>query len=114
MKFIDRPYFGERVKRKGSRLIKKIRKGSLFTGAYVVCLPESRTSPVEYFSARLLRQDYYKRHEPVVIGIAADEDEAMEVTACIIKDCIEKTGSLDLRSYTESLAGVSAQDPGKE
>ena len=43
MKFIDRPYYGERVKRKGSRLIKKIRKGSFFTGAYVLCLPESST-----------------------------------------------------------------------
>ncbi len=114
MKFIDRLYFGEKVKKKGNRIIRKIRKGSFFTGAYVICLPENRTTPVEYYSARLLLQDYYKTHEPTVIGIAADEEEAMEVTADIIKDCMEKTGSLDVRRYTESLAGKYVTDTDKE
>ncbi|MCR5650547.1 MAG: hypothetical protein K6F86_05140 [Lachnospiraceae bacterium] len=110
MKFIDRLYFGERVQKKGNRIIKKIMKGSFFTGAYVICLPESGESPVEYYSARLLLQDYYKTHEPTILGIAADEEEAMEVTTRIIKDCIEKTGTLDIRSYTESLTGSSRTD----
>ena len=114
MKFIDSLYFGEKVRKKGNRIIKKIRKGSFFTGAYVICLPESRKVPVEYYSARLLLQDYYKTHEPVIIGIAADEEEAMEVTAVIIKDCMEKTGTLDVRNYTEGLAGAAAEDTGKE
>ncbi len=114
MKFIDRLYFGEQAKKKGKRIIKKIRKGCFFTGAYVICLPEDRETPVEYYSARLLLQDYYKTHEPTIIGIAADEEEAMEVTAGIIKDFIEETGTLDVRSFTERLAGVSAGDTGEE
>ncbi len=105
MRFIDRLYFGERAKRKSAKLVKKIRKGSRMTGAYVVCLPENRSEPMEFYSARLLLQDYYKTHEPVILGIAADEDEAIEVVNSIIKDCIEKTGSVDVRSFAEGLAG---------
>ncbi|MBO4373586.1 MAG: hypothetical protein J5829_00605 [Lachnospiraceae bacterium] len=108
MRFIERLYFGERAKRKSGRLIKRIRKGSRLTGAYVICLSEGSTDPMEFYSARLLSQDYYKTHEPTILGIAADEDEAVEVVSSIIKDCIETTGSLDVRSFTRHLAGVSA------
>ena len=103
MKFIDDLYLGETVEKKHKKIKKKIKKGSLFTGAYVICLPEDSDEPVEFFSSRLLKQDFYKRNEPTVIGIAADEDEAIEVVGDIVKDCIEKTGSLNLRQYTESL-----------
>ncbi|MBQ7463716.1 MAG: hypothetical protein IJS86_02535 [Lachnospiraceae bacterium] len=114
MRFIDRLYFGERAKRKSARLVKKIRKGSRMTGAYVVCLPENGSDPMEFFSARLLSQEYYKTHEPVILGIAADEDEAVEVVNSIIKDCIEKTGSVDIRNYTEMLAGPPYIKKGEE
>ncbi len=68
MKFIDDLYLGQAVKAKEKRIIKKIKKGSFFTGAYVICLPEKTDEPLEFYSARLLKQDYYKRHEPTIIG----------------------------------------------
>ncbi len=103
MRFIDDLYLGQAVKAKEKRIIKKIKKGSFFTGAYVICLPEKTDEPLEFYSARLLKQDYYKRHEPTIIGIASNEDEAIEVVNDILKDCIKKTGSLNMRSYTEML-----------
>lgn len=103
MRFIENLYLGEMAGRKAGKLKRKIKKGSLTTGAYVLCLPDDPAEPVEFFQARLLRQDYYKRHEPLIIGLAADEDEAIELVSKIVKDCIVKTGSLRLRQYTESL-----------
>ncbi len=107
MKFIDDLYLGPRAAKKEKRLIKKIKKGSFFSGAYVICLPEDSNEPLEYIDSRFLSQDYYKRHEPLIIGIAADEDEAMELVNDIIKDCMEKTGSLNVRCFTEELAKAS-------
>lgn len=103
MKFIDNLYYGELVKNKPDRFKKKIKKGSLFTGAYVVCLPENKDEPLEYYSARLLKQDYYKRHDITVLGIAADETEAIGIVNDIVKDCIDKTGTLNLREFAEFL-----------
>ncbi len=103
MKFIENLYLGGIAVKKCKKIQKKIQKGSCLTGAYVVCIPEDNDEPIEFFNASLLRQDYYKRHEPTVIGIAAGEDEAIELVADIVKDCFLKTGGLRLRQYTESL-----------
>ena len=103
MKFIENLYLGEIAREKEKKIRKKLKKGSLLTGAYVLCLPEDSSEPVEFYYAGLLKQEYFKRHEPLIIGIAANEDEAVEVVSDMVKDCLLKTGSLNLRKYTESL-----------
>lgn len=103
MKFIKHPYLGESARESYRKLRWKISHGAGTIDTYVVCMPEYSSDPLEYFNAALLRQHFYRKNPPVVIGIAVGEDEAVSVVEDIINDCMEKTGSLDVRSFVMSL-----------
>ncbi len=103
MKFIEKLYLGETVKKKPEKLIRRIRQKKFLLDTYVICLPEGPEDPLEYFNARELNKSYYDRHEPVIIGLAKGEEEAIGIVNRIVKDCIRETGSINLRSYVLSL-----------
>lgn len=109
MRFISKLYLGETVQKKQERLVSRLKKHKFLPGTYVICLPEGGSAPLEYMKAGELYKSWYDRHEPWVIGIAGDEDEAIALISQIIKDCMIKTGSLSLRSYA-----VSLLDAGRE
>lgn len=104
MKFIEHLYLGETAREKYHRLKWKINHGAGTVDTYVICLPKYSSDPLEYFDAAILRQHYYRKNPPTIIGLAVGEDEAVDVVSTIIKDCMAKTSSLDVRSFVTGLA----------
>jgi mannitol/fructose-specific phosphotransferase system IIA component len=65
---------------------------------YVVAC-NSDTKQLEFYHSILLQQWYYKEHAPYIIGIAGNEDEAVELIRQISEEAVSKTGKADLVSY---------------
>lgn len=76
-------------------------KGIFRLPLYAVYFPEKGNRP-EYCKIEFLHFKYYDRHEPFVIGLASDEENAL----AIVKDIVEQTfqsgdDELDYRAFIE-------------
>ena len=76
-------------------------KGIFRLPLYAVYFPEKGNRP-EYCKIEFLHFQYYDRHEPFVIGLASDEENAL----AIVKDIVEQTfqsgdDELDYRAFIE-------------
>lgn len=96
MKFYKYLYVGDAVKNPVKVKWKlKHRAGQQI---YVICLARG-SDQLELFHCAYLQQKYYKYHPPVIIGIAADFDEAVQIVIKITQECLDATGSCELKEY---------------
>ena len=99
MKFLKKIYFGKNASEHSRRLIWKIRHGAGTFDVYVICLPSFSEDPLEIMNAAVLRQHYYRKFPPVIVGIASGYNEALEVVRDIMDDCVAATGEYKLRNF---------------
>ena len=96
MKFYKALYVGDTVK-DPNKIKKKLKRheGCL---VYVICIAQG-DDQLEIYHSGYLKQKYYRKHPPIVIGIASDYKEAVNIVVQITKECVEKTGSCNLKDY---------------
>lgn len=104
MKFYKYLYIGDTVK--DSAKIKRKLKLHAGVMAYVICIAQG-TDQLEIYHAAYLKQKYYRYHPPVIIGIAADYDEAVAIVVQITQECLEATGNCNLKEYLKQKAKKS-------
>lgn len=106
MKFYKYLYIGGGVKNPG-RVKRKLKRhaGQL---VYVICMAQG-PDQLEIFHSAYLKQKYYRLHPPVVVGIAKDYGEALELVVLMMKECVADTGGCNLKDYL-----ISRTKRGKE
>jgi mannitol/fructose-specific phosphotransferase system IIA component len=97
MKFYQHLYVGHSI-RKPDRVKKKLKRYAKLPKVYVIAY-NSDTKQLEFYHSILLQQWYYKEHAPYIIGIAGNEDEAVELIRQISEEAVSKTGKADLVYY---------------
>ena len=95
----DHLYVGNNAKKKRYQIIQAIRNSRLITGAYVITPSLSGNNVLDIYPARELSAPWYREEEFLIIGIAADYWEALEVTRQIVEELYRKTGGFDLTGY---------------
>ncbi len=55
--------------------------------------------PGEIGRSLVLKQPYYRENPPVVLGIASDKDEAVELLRELVEEAVRETGKPDVRAY---------------
>lgn len=93
VKFYKPLYIGDAV-RKPDRIKRKLRRGKLTPGIYVL-LWDGENSRLEMYNSLMLQQPYYKDQELYVIGIASGEDEGLQLIARMAEESWKKTGKVD-------------------
>lgn len=96
MKFYKELYVGDTVK--DVKKIKRKLKHHEGTFVHVICIAPG-DDQLEIFHSAYLKQKYYRKHPPVVIGIASDYKEAVNIVVQITRECVELTGGCDLKGY---------------
>lgn len=96
MKFYKYLYIGDNINNVFA--IKERLRIHAVTNAYVICLAQG-TDQLEIYHAAYLKQKYYRKHPPIIVGIASDYDEAVEIVIKITKESIEHTGTCNLKDY---------------
>lgn len=99
MRWYEKLYVGERAKKHRFSIIQNIRNGKV-CGSYVLTPSSSGKNVLDIYPALTLLQPYYKQKEELlIVGVAADYDDAAGLAARIVADMYQKTGGFDLLTY---------------
>lgn len=96
MKFYKYLYIGDTVKEPNKIKRKLKRHAGLMI--YIICIAQG-ADQLEIFHSAYLKQKYYRYHPPVIVGIASNYEEAVEIIVRITKECLKKTGGCNLKEY---------------
>lgn len=86
------------------KLIKKLEKGSKTARFFVLTLAPGNAQ-LEIYQAFILSQAYYRNIPRVVIGLATDYHEAVELVKQIAEEAFAKNGDCNLKDYLGSRRG---------
>ena len=92
-------YYGDKARKKRTRIMYNIDTHKLQFGVYVLTPAANGTDLIDIIPAFMLNKDDYKGRDIVIIGLAASKEEALELGGRIICDVYDKTGGYDIRSY---------------
>lgn len=101
MKFYKYLYIGDTVTNPAK--VKWKLKHHAGTQVYVISIAAG-DDQLEIFHAAYLKQRYYRYHPPVIVGIASDYDEAVAMIVKITRECVDVTGSCNLKEYLKRKA----------
>lgn len=82
--------------RKKKSVIRKVNKGSLLVNAFVLTLPSNNENKIDIIDCKELCQKAYPKEGMVIIGIANDKEEAMELSGEILTSLYAACGNFDL------------------
>lgn len=57
---------------------------------------------LEIYPAYCLQQPFYRKHPPVVVGLAKEYKEAVALIEQIVEDSLRVTGACNLKEYLHS------------
>lgn len=99
MKFYKNLYIGDTVK-KPNQIKRKMKYFARQLNLYVV-MPSLGNDQLEICHSMLLRQPFYqkKENEPLIIGIAGNYEEAVELVCRITEEAVAQNGNANLKQY---------------
>ena len=93
-------YLGESMKReKLDKIKRKLERHPRFSGVFLVVLSRSPHDQLEIYSAKQLRWRYYTKYLPYVVGIAANQAEALTVVKNMVEECLKEREDCALKEY---------------
>ena len=97
MKWCDHLYVGDSIAAKADRIKWKINHNAGMVSGYVITLASNPDNLLDIIPARELLQKGYPKKNLVIVGLAKDYDEALEVVQRIIGETYERTNDVDVR-----------------
>ena len=89
MKFYKHLYIGDTITNPAK--IKRKLKFHAGTMVYVIAVAQG-DDQLEIYHSAYLKQKYFRYHPPVIVGIASDYDEAVDIIVKITQECLDATG----------------------
>ncbi len=105
MKFYKYLYIGDTVT--NPQKVKRKLKRHAGVQVYVITIASSRDQ-LEIYHSAYLKQKYYRYHPPVIVGIASNYEEAVEIIIKITREALEATGNCNLKEYLKQKAKQNA------
>ncbi len=99
MKWSEHLYVGDQVKRYADRVRKRLNKGKSDVGHYLITLAENDRDQLDIINTMFLMTDRSRDRLPLVLGIASTRGEALDLVRQMTEDCLNDTGTADLRAY---------------
>ena len=103
MKWYKNLYVGESIEHKKKKVIWKIKHSAGMLHTYVITFPSNPYNLLDIIPTTDLMQKAYPKDKLMVIGIAGDYDEALELTRQIVDETYNETGRVDVYNYLKSL-----------
>ena len=97
IKLSRHPYIGSSIKRP-KKVIRKLKQGRKQLKVFLLVLSGDNYQ-LEIYHNIILQQWYYRENPPLIIGIAGNHGEALDLVCQITEEAIEKLGRADLKGY---------------
>lgn len=102
MRWYKHLYVGEKAKKKRFSMIQGLRRGKVQPGVHVIVPAAGEKNILDILSAAELTRDYYKKKpDLLILGIAANYFEALEVAGKIVHDMYTATAGFELEAFLE-------------
>ncbi len=102
MKWMEDLYVGDCLFKKERDAVKRIRRGRMTVGVYVLILAVNPSNQIDILDANYLLQPYYRRMKDLtIVGIAGGYEDAVLLLARIADECCRRTGTGEIRAYLE-------------
>lgn len=100
--FHKRLYLSESMEEKKLDKIKRrLRSKPLLANVHLIMPAGNPMDQLDIMDARQLVQPYYAGKSFLVVGIAADHGEALQLLERMVQDCLRERGDCNLREYLE-------------
>lgn len=66
---------------------------------YIIVISENGDNQLEIFHNSLLKQKYIYSRNLLVVGIASDYNEAVDIITRITQDCVSKNGAGNVKQF---------------
>lgn len=100
MKFYTQLYVGEGVRHLRS-ITRKLKRGWLVKNAYLITFAAGNDL-LEIYDAKVFVQKYYKKFPRMIVGIASDYEEAVELVIKMIEESLNSRGDCNVKAYLEA------------
>lgn len=100
MVWYDDLFVGESISpRRKKRIIRKVKRRSVFNAAYLLTLSSNPDNLIDIISTAVIRQRYYPKRGLLVIGLAGNYEEAVMLAGEIVSCVYEARGDFRLREF---------------
>lgn len=94
-------YVGKKARKQRYSIIQGLREGKFQPEVYVITPPQNGNNILEIYSSALLLLPSYRDQDRLILGIAADYWEALEVTRDMVADLYRETGGFNLACWLQ-------------
>ena len=98
MRWYERLYMGEKAKKNRYSILQAVREEKT-SGYYIVTPASNERNLLDIYPASTLKQPYYKNSDLLIVGVAADYQDAAMLVGKIVGDVYKKTGGYDVGSF---------------
>lgn len=98
MRFYKKLYISPSLRKKKRQIVWKLKMGKAVSFVYVITLAE-QNDLMNIYQGLILKQPYYRKNPPFVLGIADSHSAALELVQQILMDVYDKTGNYDIRTF---------------
>lgn len=95
MHFYKALYFSDSLEKKKRQLKWKLKRGKILPGIYVIAFTNN-SDLLEIYQSVQLKQSFYKKNPPYIIGIADGDNSAVELVQKILSDALEEIAVTEL------------------
>ena len=99
MLFHKKLYVDEEISKHKRKTIKNLKYSKLMLGVYVITLSNNPNDELDIIPSYVLMQKIYKDMELIVVGIASDRDNALELLNRMTYGCLNETGNVSFKQY---------------
>ena len=104
MRWYERMYVGEKAKKHRFSILRAVRNEKS-SGYYVLTPASNPKNLLDIYSAKTLKQPYYKQQDLLIVGVAEDYEDAAMLAGKIIGDVYKKTGGYDVTGFLKRETG---------
>ncbi|MGL5436698.1 MAG: hypothetical protein ACRDBO_15045 [Lachnospiraceae bacterium] len=101
MRWYKHLYVGEKAKHRRYDIIRHLREEKIQSGIHVITPPQNGNNVLDIYPSFMLFLPPYHKQNLLILGIAADYWEALEVVRIIVDDMYQKTGDFRLEALFE-------------
>lgn len=98
MHFYRRLYVSPFLEKKKRQVIWKLKTHKIMPSVYIITLADNQDL-MEIYHNSLLKQPYYRKNPPYILGVAESYNAAVELVKKILIDVKASTGKYDIKNF---------------
>ncbi len=92
-------YIGENAKKDAAKARRRLNHGKLQMNMFLVTYASNSENLLEIIGTEQLLQKSLHRRCPMIVGLAASKEEALQIVQQIVEETYEKQENVDVRRY---------------